>query len=108
MLQTQQPHVEYTIYVYDRTDDDIDENRWTKLESCTDPKNIHAKAQNLYSSRQYKKIEIQKKYFDARLNKKRAQIVRTFEERNSENYFMLATILLMAISSLGLFYLMMT
>ncbi len=107
MLQTQQPHIEYTIYAYDHADDDVNHNRWTKLDTSTDPQNIHSKAENLYASQEYKKIEIQKKYFDARLNRKRAQVVRTFEERNNENYFMLATILLMAATSLGFFYLTM-
>lgn len=100
-------YAEYTIYVYDHFyEDGVGQNRWKRVSSSYDPAESVNKAQKLFSSQQYQKIEIKKKFFDDRKGQNVAKTFRVFERTQKQNsYLTLVAVFLLAFSSAGLFYL---
>lgn len=97
---------EYVVYAYNFVKP-LEQERWTRIMSSDDVNHVTSRAQDLFQSEQYKRIEIQKKFFDPRQNKRKAHTVKTFEKKASDNYLMLLTVLLMGFTSVGFFYLYM-
>jgi hypothetical protein len=95
---------EYVIYAYDFVEPS-EQDRWTRVMSSGDVESVVSHAENLFQSQRYKRIEIQKKFFDERKNTRKAMTVKTYEKKAFDNYLMLLTVLLMALTSLGFFYL---
>jgi len=96
----------YMIYAYPSYDSTcIGQNRWSLLNSGHDQEEILQKAENMYQTQQYQKIEVQKKTFNNKKGKYVISTHRIFTEKSKNNYLMLATIFLLAFASVGLFYL---
>lgn len=95
---------EYVIYAYDYVEPS-EQDKWTRVMSSEDVESVTSQAQRLFQSQKYKRIEIQKKFFDERKNIRKAMTVKTYEKKALDNYLVLFTILLMSLASVGFFYL---
>lgn len=97
---------EYIIYAYHSFDcANVGQNHWSRLTSGHDQEEVLQKAEKLYRTRQYQKIEVQKKTFSDKKGKYIASTYRIFAEKRKNNYLTLATVLLLAFASAGSFYL---
>lgn len=97
---------EYRIYAYHNYDSaQIGQNHWSLLNSGGNQEEILQKAEKLYQTQQYQKIEVQKKAFSDKKGKYVVSTYRTFSEKKKNNYFMLLAITLLAFASVGSFYL---
>jgi len=106
MLQIGSSHIQYIVYAYDFSDgESSNSNRWIKLMTSEDEKQIMMQAQDLFQSQQYKKIEIKKTYFDKKKGQHRAATFRVFEEQSQINVFMIASSMLLTLAFCGLLYL---
>ncbi len=103
MLQTTQEKAEYVLYAYDFNDSN-EQERWERIMSSDDADHITSRAENLFQTDRYKKIEIQKKFFDRRKNQRQAQTVKIFEKKAPDNYLMLLGIFSMAMLAFVFFY----
>tara|TARA_B100000508_G_C11353314_1_gene225093 strand:+ start:27 stop:362 length:336 start_codon:yes stop_codon:yes gene_type:complete len=99
--QNVQTPPEYTVYAYNASGN----NRWKRLMSGADIGSVMKQAEQLFQSKKYNKIEIQKKYFDKKKGCITAAPFRVFETKSKDNYMIMASILLLALTSIGLFYL---
>lgn len=110
MLQTASSHIQsqaqYTVYAYDFVEGKkLDQNRWTKLMTSDDEKKIMMQAQDLFQSQKYKKIEIKKTYFDKKKGYNRAATFHVLEEQSQNNLLITASVMLLILSAVGIFYL---
>lgn len=106
MLNNIPSQAEYIIYSYPRASKSNDNlARWTREMSSSDLDHVQSKAKYLFETRQFKKIEIQKKYFDLRQKKIKAKTFQIYGDTKSANYTILVMILLLSFISAGLFYL---
>ena len=97
---------EYTIYAYHSYDDNkLGYNRWQRVTSGDDPSQVLLKAEQLFQSKIYPKIEVKKKIFDDKKGCHKSSTLRIYEDSPRKNYLTLAAILLLAFTSAGLFYL---
>ena len=106
MFNAHPPQTEYVVYAYNNGHDGaLQQNRWTMLMRGIDERDITLQAESLFQSKQYKKIEIQKKYFDPKKNRPEAVTYKVYQLRKHEDYLTMASIALLAFSSVGFFYL---
>lgn len=114
MLQTlssssfyQSQNAQYVIYAYLQDDDEKKQESWKRIQTGSDPIKMKEIASDLFQSQDYKKIEIQKKYFDKRDGSQRVKTYCIFENKRQTDYFILFSVLLLSVASAGLFYLKM-
>lgn len=106
MLQSNPSKIEYIVYAYEGDESNkVDQNRWQKLMSGSDISEIMVRAEQLFHSQEYKKIEIKKTYFDKKKGLHRAATFRILEESTQSNVYLLSIFLMLTFITAGLFYL---
>lgn len=99
---------EYIIYAYDSyAGDDLGKNHWQRILNSNDVEKACRHAEVLFAAQQYQKIEIKKKIFDEKKGRYICSTFKNFEHKPKNNYFILAAIFFLALSSVGLFTLSM-
>lgn len=97
---------EYVIYAYDSFEDEkLGTNHWQRIASSKNCEEIVSRAEELFSSAQYQKIEIKQKTFNIRKGKHVASTYKIYEQKPDIKFLPLITILLIAFSLVGLIYL---
>lgn len=71
-------HIEYNIYSY--SNDDSPRAYWQKCGSVDHPDRAIVHAETLFSSGQFKKIEVKQRYFDAKTKRNIDETWRVFEK----------------------------
>ena len=107
MLQTGLgPNTEYTIYAYNNFESEkVGCNRWQRLSSVQAEEEALSKAQRLFESQLYQKIEIKKKSYDEKKGRYIAKTHKVYEVSPRNNALVFTSILLLAFASAGYFYL---
>lgn len=97
---------EYTIYAYHSYDEKkLGYNRWQRVTTSTDEAQAISKAEQLFKSQLYPKIEIKKKIFDNKKGRHKDTTFKIYENKPKKNHLILSATLLLAVVSAGLFYL---
>lgn len=106
MVETVSYQTEYILYAYDHGKPDArSPERWKKLLTSYDVTEAVEQARHLFDSQKYRKIEIQKKYFDRKEGRLKAATLRTYGTNKALNLYVFWSITLLAVASAGLFYL---
>lgn len=97
---------EYIIYAYDLFENDkVGCNRWQRVTSGSDIDTMIEKADILYGSGAYQRVEIKKKSYNTKKQTYQVATFKTFGNRRRYNLMSLLTMLILSLSSVGLFYL---
>lgn len=102
------PETEYTIYAYNSFQTEkIGHNKWTRLSSMQAESEALVKAERLFESRLYQKVEVKKKSFDQKSGRYIARTHKVYQIAPRKDVMTLLSVLLLAFASAGLFYLRM-
>lgn len=97
---------EYVIYGYDSFEDEkLGTNHWQLIASGSDCEEMVSRAETLFNSAQYQKIEIKQKTFNTRKGKHIASTYKIYEQKPDIKIMPIIAILLIAFSLVGLIYL---
>lgn len=98
---------EYTVYAYDKYRPDmIGYNKWQYLLSSKNPSEVLEKAEKLFESDKFQKIEIKKKFFDKKMGRYVVSTFRVFDRKsNKTKFYITVAIFIIAALLSGLFVL---
>lgn len=82
----QEQGIEYTIYTFDHASAGQKRNaRWQKQQSFADMAQALKKAESLYKSGKFHKVEVKQKYFDTKKNRNVDTVLRIYESDGKKN-----------------------
>ncbi len=103
--------IEYTIYTFAKTDaGDQKNNKWEKHDSQGDMQQVLVKAEELFESGDYQKVEVKQKYFDKKKNRNIDMTLRVFEfekKREISAFMILVFAVICGAAAFGLTYFLM-
>ena len=77
-------NVEYSVYIHHPANDDRRTASWERAVTTDCPETALKKAEILYLSKKYPKVEIKRKIFDRLSNRNKAETFRIFGQENTE------------------------
>ncbi|MBK9586318.1 MAG: hypothetical protein KA099_13165 [Alphaproteobacteria bacterium] len=76
--------IEYSVYIHHPANDDRRTASWERAATTDCPETALKKAEILYLSKKYPKVEIKRKIFDRLSNRNKAETFRIFGQENTE------------------------
>lgn len=75
------PHIEYNIYSY--SNDDSPRARWQKCGSADEAESAAMRAESLFNSGAFSKVEVKQRYFDSKTQRNVDETWRVFEQETA-------------------------
>lgn len=93
MTQSPAAQIEYTIYTFDMpAPKQKSDNSWKKHSSLTDMGKAMEEAEQLLATQKFQKIEVKKKFFDAKKNRVVDMTLKVFETNPKKDFSILIAI----------------
>ena len=95
---------QYTVYAYNQYEDQmVGHNHWQRILTSDNAKQAILRAESLYETHRYQKIEIKKKVFDSQIGTHIDSVYKTYNEKQGRNMYTVGMMALAIVSCCALY-----